>query len=234
MGFLLIIAIGASEVVSFARTCWVIADWDNGVCQEDAAIASLGGEDDAPSRLSQYVRMPRSIAPHHDAALRLMSECGTNGLRNLVALAQDGRSGVRDGVVRALTGRQEEEAVLVVMCATRDEDRWVRLNAMRALHCIDNRPETRAAAERGLGDEDGSVREVAAKVLGRYGAPSSVLALEYAIRGEPFSSIKRSMEEALAAIRENMPAEPVSSTVPGSEPEKKEKNDAVNGEKRSD
>jgi hypothetical protein len=42
------------------------------------------------------------------------------------------------------------------------------------------------------------------------------------------------MEEALAAIRENMPAEPVSSTVPGSEPEKKEKNDAVNGEKRSD
>jgi HEAT repeat protein len=205
---LVLVLIVSMQIAVFVKTCDVVRDYHDRRLGESKAVQLLGGEDEAASRLFLYVRMPAQVAPCRDEALILMGYAGVNGLRNLVALSSRSRGQLRVEAVNALAGHQEKEAVLAVIDATQDEYWAVRERAIRVLSFAGAEEEAVRAAERGLSDESGIVRWSAAEVLQKCGGPSSIPALERAIRVEPSGSdLRQEMQDALAAIQDRAKAQ---------------------------
>ena len=132
-------------------------------------------------------------------ALRVLAEVGDASLvPKIIPSLQDDSDKVRVEAVRALGRLGGEEAVKhLVRVAERDAADCLRAEAMRLLRRVGTgQPGVVEAARRGLGDPSRDVRALAARVLGIFQDPKSILPLLKAME-DPHWSVRESAENAL-------------------------------------
>jgi HEAT repeat protein len=126
--------------------------------------ASLGPPQVAAGRLSMYLRLPKRCAPHRQAAVLLLGECGEPAVPALVQHLEDGDFVVRLLALRALWQARDPRAV-PGLCKMLGHAEWqMRELAAQALGETGD-PTAIAHLEEAQNDEDASVRQVVATAL---------------------------------------------------------------------
>jgi hypothetical protein len=138
------------------------ANWTSGALEE---VGSLGAPREAVEKLRLYLRLPGRIAPHRQAAVLLLGECGEIALPILSECLADRDDIVRLLAVRALWIGKNRRSVSPLCDALRN-DGWqgIRQLAAQALGDIGD-PRAADALEAAKEDRVPEVRQAAAEAL---------------------------------------------------------------------